>query len=61
MDFIKNNMREYDNINTYWHLDTIDHFSNIEIHGIIGDMKYLCCIGCQSEVLGYTLVSVSII
>lgn len=46
VDLIKNHMREYDNINTYWHLDTIDKFENIEIHGINGDIKYLCCIGC---------------
>ncbi len=44
--FIKNNMREYDNMNTYWRLDTLHRFQNVEIHGIVGDMKYLCCIGC---------------
>jgi hypothetical protein len=53
-------MREYDNINTYWHINTVDKFVNIEVHGIIGDVKYLCCIGCQNEILGYQLISVSV-
>ena len=53
-------MREYDNMNTYWYLDSLDKFQNIEIHGINGDLKYLCCIGCQNEILGYQLISVSI-
>jgi Mss4 protein len=54
---IKNHMREYDKMNTYWFVDTIDKFQNIEIHGIMGDIKYLCCISCQSEVIGYWLIS----
>lgn len=31
---IKNHMREYDKMNTYWFVDSIDKFQNIEIHGI---------------------------
>lgn len=56
---IKNHMREYDKMSTYWHVDTIDKFENVEVHGIVGDIKYLCCISCQSEILGYWLISVS--
>ena len=33
--------------------NALNTFSNIEIHGIEGDIKYLCCLSCQSEVLGY--------
>jgi len=46
-------------MSTYWHVDTIDKFENLEVHGIVGDIKYLCCISCQSEILGYWLISVS--
>ena len=46
VDMIRNHMREYDKMNTYWHVDSIDKFSNVEIHGIMGDIKYLCCISC---------------
>eukprot|EP00347_Sterkiella_histriomuscorum_P005330 403357024 len=53
---IKNHMREYDNINTYWHIDSIDKIENMEIHGINGEIKYLCCIGCQNEILGFQLL-----
>lgn len=56
---IKNHLREYDKMSTYWHVDTIDKFENLEVHGIVGDIKYLCCISCQSEILGYWLISVS--
>ncbi len=31
---IKNNLREFDKMNTYWYVDTIDKFENVEIHGI---------------------------
>lgn len=53
-------MREYDNMNTYWHVDTLDKFHNIEVHGIVGDIKYLCCLGCQNEILGFQFISVKI-
>ena len=54
---IKNNMREFDKMNTYWYVDTIDKFENVEIHGILGDIKYLCCPSCQSEIVGYWLIN----
>lgn len=50
-------MREYDKMATYWHVDTVDKFENIEVHGIKEDIKYLCCQFCQSEILGYWLVN----
>jgi hypothetical protein len=57
---IKNHMREYDKMSTYWHVDSIDKFENVEVHGILGDVKYLCCISCQSEIVGFWLISVRI-
>ena len=54
---IKNHMREYDKMSTYWQVDSIDKFENVEVHGILADVKYLCCISCQSEILGYWLIS----
>ena len=52
-----NHMREYDKMNTYWHLDTVDKLENLEVHGINEDIKYLCCLSCQSEILGFCLVN----
>ena len=49
-------MREFDKMNTYWYLDTIDKFENVEVHGIVGDIKYLFCPICQSEVIGFWLI-----
>jgi hypothetical protein len=54
---IKNNLREFDQMNTYWYVDTVDKFENIEVHGIMGDIKYLCCLSCQSEIVGYWEIS----
>ena len=46
VDLIQNTMREYDMCSTYWHVDSLVKFENIEIHQIEGDMKYLCCLSC---------------
>ena len=32
VDLIKNSLREYDICDTYWHLDSLDKFQNVEIH-----------------------------
>lgn len=50
-------MREYDMCSTYWHCDKLTRFENIEIHQIEGDIKYLCCLSCQSAILGYQIIS----
>ncbi len=57
VDLIQNTMREYDMCSTYWHVDTLTKFENIEIHQIEGDIKYLCCLSCQSAILGYQIIS----
>lgn len=57
VDLIQNSMREYDMCSTYWHVDSLTKFENIEIHQIEGDIKYLCCLSCQSAILGYQVIS----
>jgi hypothetical protein len=54
---MQNSMREYDRISTYWHVDSLARFENVWIHRIEGDVKYLCCISCQSTILGYQIIS----
>ena len=57
VDQMQNSMREYDRISTYWHVDSLARFENVWIHRIEGDVKYLCCISCQSAILGYQIIS----
>lgn len=42
---------------TYWHVDSLTKFRNIEVHQIEGEMKYLCCLSCQSSIVGYQVIS----
>ena len=56
VDLIQNTQREYDSISTYWHVDTLTRFQNIEVHQIEGGLKYLCCLSCQSSILGYQVI-----
>lgn len=32
VDLIQNTLREYDLMSTYWHVESLTHFENIEIH-----------------------------
>ena len=32
VDLIQNTMREYDLMSTYWHVDALTQFENVEIH-----------------------------
>jgi hypothetical protein len=57
VDLIQNTMREYDMCSTYWHVEALTKFENIEVHQIEGDIKYLCCLSCQSAILGYQIIS----
>ena len=53
VNLIQNTQREYDLCSTYWHVDNLLKFQNIEIHNLDEHMKYLCCLSCQSNILGY--------
>lgn len=44
-------------MNTYWHVDDLRKIENVWIHQIAGDLKYLCCLSCQSAVIGYQIIS----
>ena len=57
VDLIQGTMREYDCISTYWHVDALTRFENVEIHQIEGNVKYLCCLNCQSNILGYQVIT----
>ena len=54
---IKNNLKEYEPLNTYWHVNDLRKFNNIMIHQLFGDLKYLCCLSCQSAIIGYQVIS----
>jgi hypothetical protein len=53
VDLIQNTQREYERINSYWHVSQLTKFQNIEVHQLDGNLKYLCCLSCQSDILGY--------
>ena len=57
VDLIQNTMREYDCISSYWHIDTLTRCENIEVHQIEGSVKYLCCLSCQSNIIGYQVIT----
>merc|ERR1719272_2156912 len=46
VNLLNNTQREYDLHSTYWHVDDMRKFSNVEIHQREGDLKYLCCFSC---------------
>lgn len=60
VDLIKNSLREYDICDTYWHLDSLDKFQNVEIHQLDEHLKYLCCLSCNCCILGYQIKAVSL-
>jgi len=60
VDLIKNTLREYDICDTYWHVESIDRFQNVEVHTLDDNLKYLCCLSCNCCILGYQIKSVSI-
>ena len=53
VDLIKNTLREYDICDTYWHVDSLDKFQNVEVHQLDEKLKYLCCLSCNCCILGY--------
>lgn len=59
VNMVQNTMREYDLLQSYWHVSDLKCFQNIEVHALDGDLKYLCCLSCQSAILGYQIISVS--
>ena len=44
-------------MNTYWTVDDLRKLENIWIHQMAGDLKYLCCLSCQSAIIGYQIIS----
>ena len=44
-------------MNNYWHVDDLRKFNNVMIHQLQGDIKYLCCLNCQSSIIGYQVIS----
>jgi len=56
-DLIQNSQREYERINSYWHVNRLTKFQNIEVHQLDGNLKYLCCLSCQSDILGYQMIN----
>ena len=56
VNLVQNTQREYDLISTYWHCTSLLKFQNIEVHQMDDDMKYLCCLSCQSAILGYQII-----
>lgn len=44
-------------MSNYWHVDNLKKFNNVMIHQLQGDIKYLCCLSCQSSILGYQIIS----
>lgn len=44
-------------MNNYWHVDDLRKFNNVMIHQLQGDIKYLCCLNCQSSIIGYQIIS----
>ena len=57
MHLIKNNLREYDLVNHYWHVSSIKRFTNIEVHQLDNDLKYFCCLKCQANIIGYQVIN----
>ena len=55
VDLIKNTMREYDICDTYWHVEDIARFQNVEVHQLDDNLKYLCCLSCNCCILGYQI------
>ena len=55
VDLIKNTLREYDICDTYWQVDQITRFQNVEIHQLDENLKYLCCLSCNCCILGYII------
>ena len=53
VDLIKNSLREYDICDTYWHVDSLTRFQNVEVHQLDDKLKYLCCLSCNCCILGY--------
>ena len=52
VDLMQNTLREYDKASTYWHLDSMTKFQNIEVHSRENGLKFLCSIS-HSEILGF--------
>jgi hypothetical protein len=46
VNLIKNNMKEFEPMNTYWYVNDLKKFNNIMIHQLTGDIKYLSCLSC---------------
>ena len=55
VDLIKNTLREYDICDTYWNVDSITRFQNVEVHQLDDNLKYLCCLSCNCCILGYII------
>ena len=56
INLVQNTQREYDLCSTYWYVDSLLKFQNIEVHQMDDDIKYLCCLSCQSAILGFQII-----
>ena len=56
INLIQNTEREYDLCSTYWKVDSLKKFQNVEIHQMDDNMKYLCSLSSQSCILGFQII-----
>ena len=55
VDMIKNNLREFDLCDKFWTVDQVTKFQNCEVHQLDDFIKYLCCLSCQSQIIGFMI------
>ena len=60
VNLIQNSLREYDLCDTCWVVDDLTKFQNVEVHQLDDHVKYLCCLSCQSHIVGYIVREVSV-
>ena len=52
-------MREYEKISLYWKVEKLTDFENVEIYARTKDIKFLIPLGCEAEIIGIQIISVS--
>ena len=57
VDQIESTQREFHRCNAYWYVPSLTYFLNIEVHQLEAGLKYLCCLSCQSAILGYQIIN----
>ena len=53
INLVQNTEREYDLCSTYWKVDSLKKFQNVEVHQMDDEMKYLCSLSSQSCIIGF--------